>query len=81
VGHARDDRAPLVGIFADGDIERHLAEEWNAELFRFLARPAVRKDVRSAAAMGTDEVAHVLDDAQKRHLDLVEHRNAPPGVD
>ena len=72
---------PLVGIGADGDIERHLAEERNAELFRFLARPAVRKDVRSATAMRTDEVAHILHHPEQRDFDLVEHRDATTGVD
>src|SRR3984957_7701892 len=81
VGHARDDRAPLIGIGADGDIERHFAEKRNAELFGFFPRPSVRKDVGPAAAMRTDEVAHILDNTEKRHFDLIEHRNAAPGVD
>ena len=80
-GHAGDDRAPVIGIGADGDVERHFAEERNAELFGLLARPSVRKDVRPPAAMRTDEVAHILDHAEQRDFDLVEHRDAAPGVD
>ena len=79
--HGGDDRAPVIGIGADGDVERRFAEERNAELLGFRARPSVRKDIRSPAAVRTNEVAHILDDADERHFHLIEHRDAPPGVD
>ena len=44
-------------------------------------RAAVRENVGAAAAMRAEEIAHVLDDAEERHLDLLEHRDAAPRVD
>ena len=44
------------------------------------APPCEKTSVRPPQC-GTDEVAHILDHAEQRHLDLVEHRDASTGVD
>ena len=44
---------PVIGIGADDDVERHFAEEGNAEFLSLLARAPVREDVRPPAAMRT----------------------------
>ena len=44
-------------------------------------RAAVAEDVGALAALGADEIAHVLDDAEHRHVDLAEHVEALAGVD
>ena len=80
-GRLADDRAAVVGRVADPAVERHFAEERRAERLRLVARAAVGENVGAAAAMRADEIAHVLDDAEHRHLDLLEHRDAAPRVD
>ena len=46
-----------------------------------LAAAAVAEDLFALAAVAADEVAHVLDDAEDRHVHLAEHRQALAGVD
>src|SRR5437588_653371 len=41
----------------------------------------MRKDLAAATAMRAQEIAHVLDDAEHRHLDLGEHVEALAGVE
>jgi len=50
-------------------------------LRRRFRRAAVAEDIRSSAAMRTLEITHVLDNAENRHVDLPEHREAAPRVD
>src|SRR5437660_6001607 len=63
VGLRHHDRCPFVGGLADGDRERHLAEEVDAELLRLAAGAAVAEDLAAVAAIGAREIAHILDDA------------------
>jgi len=60
----------------DGDF----AEEGNGGLGGELAAAAVTEDL-IALAVVADEIAHVLDDAQDRHLHLAEHLHALARVD
>src|SRR3546814_6234649 len=45
-------------------------EELHAQALGLAARAAVAEDVRLVAAIGAHEDAHVLDDAEHRHVDL-----------
>ena len=62
-------------------MQRDLAEERHAELVGFLAGAAMAEDLRALAALGAEEIAHVLDDAEYRHGDLAEHVQALARVD
>ena len=42
---------------------------------------AVTEDVGALPALGAHEIAHVLDDAEHRHIDLAEHVEALAGID
>ena len=44
-------------------------------------RAAVGEDVGASAAMRAEGIAHVLDHAEQRHGDLLEHGDAEGGVD
>src|SRR5665213_3141593 len=76
VGLRDDDRRSRIRGLADGYIERHLAEEFDAELLGLFPGAAMAEDFASLAAMRAEEVAHVLDEAQHRHVDLLEHVEA-----
>src|SRR5579883_851019 len=73
VGHRHHDGLPAVGGLADRHVEGELAEELGAEPLRLAARAAMAEDVAALAAMGAEEIAHVLDDAEDRHVDFAEH--------
>src|SRR5690349_17661230 len=81
LGMRRDDGPALVRGLADLDVEGKLAQELDAELRRLALRAAVTEDVGLLAAMGAAEEAHVLDDAQDRHVHLAEHVEALPRVE
>ena len=69
---------PRVAAFANRLIDRNAAEERHAELGRHLLAAAVAEDVGLVLAVRADEVAHVLDDAERRDVQLLVHR-APRG--
>ena len=75
------DRQAGVRVLADLHVQRHLAEERHAEALGLVARAAVAENVRSRAALRAQEIAHVLDDAEHRHIDPLEHGDAAPGID
>ena len=62
-------------------VDRHLAEEQGAELLGQLLAAAAREDLVVVPARRADVVAHVLDDAEDRDLDLLEHRDRLDDVD
>src|SRR3954452_24782350 len=64
VGLGDHDREAVVRRGADVEMQRYLAEESHAELFGLLARAAMAEDLRPLAALGAEEVAHVLDDPE-----------------
>src|SRR5215472_13180643 len=80
VGLSDGDRRSAVGGLADCDVERHLAEKLGAEPFGLMTGAAVTEDLAAAAAVRTQEIAHVLDDAEHRHVDLLEHVEPLAGV-
>src|SRR5579883_549410 len=73
VGHGDDDGMAAVRRGPDVEMQRHLAEERDAELVGLLMRTAMTEDIRTLATLGAKEVAHVLDDAEHRHRHLAEH--------
>src|SRR3984893_5354205 len=62
VGLGDGDRRSAVGGLADLEIERHFAEKLDAEPLGFAAGAAMREDLAAAAAMRTQEIAHILND-------------------
>ena len=66
-------RSAGIGFLADQQVERDLAEKVHAKLLGGASRAAVAEDLGAAAAVRADEVAHVLDDAEHRHVHLAEH--------
>src|SRR4029077_18872838 len=81
MGLGRDHGKAGIGLFADGHVQRHLAEERHAEAFRLVPRAAMAENIGARAAMRAEKIAHILDDAEHRHVDALEHGNAAPGVD
>src|SRR2546426_279541 len=73
--------AARIRGLADGDVERHLAEERHAEPLGLAARAAVAEDVRTRAALRALKIAHVLDHAEHRYIDAPEHGDAAARVD
>src|SRR5918999_3199703 len=65
----------------DRHVQRDFAQEWDTQPLRLMARAAMAENVRARAALRTLEIAHVLDNAEHRHVDLLEHRKPPPRVD
>src|SRR6266849_1110134 len=76
---ADEDRAAFVPAGDDVCVERNLSQEWNAQVLAHLSSAAVAENIRSLAAMRTDEHAHVFDDAEDGHLHLLEHPQAAAG--
>src|SRR6202012_5663039 len=71
----------LVGGPADLQAQRHLAEKLGAEPGGFAPGAAMREDFTTLAAMWTEEIAHILDDPENRHVDLLKHRKPAARVD
>src|SRR5215813_6862704 len=78
---ALDHGSTAVGGSADRDVQRDFAEERHPETLGLMARTAMAKDIGLGTAMRALEVAHVLDDAEHRHVDLREHRQPAPRID
>src|SRR3954463_12374757 len=66
---------------ANRHVQGDLAQERYSELLGLVARAAMAENVGFRAALGTLEVAHVLDNAEHGHIDLLEHREPSPRVD
>src|SRR5262245_21258459 len=75
--------ASLAGVTAypDADVDRHFAKKRHVEFRRPLLRTARAEDVVSLAAIRADEVAHVLDHAEHRNMNLAEHRDSLHGIE
>src|SRR5690349_16916294 len=79
-GVGGDDRRTRVAALHDARIERHLPEQWQIERGREpLAAPGAEQRARLAAVRAF-EPAHVLDDAEHRHADALEHLRAAQRV-
>src|SRR6185369_610935 len=74
VGH--HGRLAAVGLLADLDVQRQRAQVIHAVLGRHALAAALAEDVLSVATFAADMHGHVLDDAQDRHTDLLEHLDA-----
>ena len=72
-----DRRHAGVAALADRDVERDLAQEVEPVLLREALAAAPAEDLGRLAAVRADERAHVLDDADDRHVQPLEHRAAP----
>jgi hypothetical protein len=59
--------------FADLNIQRHFAQEIRPQLCRCLPCATMAKQVLAVATFGANVLAHVLNDTQHRHVNLVEH--------
>ena len=66
---------------SDIQVERNLAQEVDTEPARRLARAAMVEDLGAVAALGAHVVAHVFHDPEDRHVDLLEHVDAPGHVE
>jgi hypothetical protein len=62
-------------------MQRDLAEEGHAQALSLFARAAMAEDFGPLAAMGAEEIAHILDDAEHGHLDLAEHVETLAGIE
>ena len=71
-GLGDDHRRAGIG-FSRIAMERHRAEERHADALRLVLGAAMAENVRALAAMRAEEIAHVLDDAEHRHVDALEH--------
>src|ERR1700745_2266919 len=60
VGFGRDHRKAGVGFFANGHVQRHFPEEWDAETLRLVPRAAMAEDIGSRAAARAEKETHVL---------------------
>src|ERR1700687_573542 len=78
---AVDDGRPRIRGGANRHVQRDLAQKRHAKPLGLVPWGAVTEDVRFGAAMRALEIAHVLDNAENRHIDLLEHREPPPRVD
>ena len=66
----RHHRVAEIGGLADHHVERHFAEKWHAQPFGLFAGAAMAEDFRALAALWADEIAHVFDHAEDRHITL-----------
>ena len=71
-----------AGIAADSDrlVERHAAEERHGQLGCQRLAAALAEDVALVRARRADEVAHVLDQPQRRHVQLLVHPHGTPRI-
>src|SRR6201989_353881 len=81
IGLAHHPGSTGVGRGPDRHMQRDFAEEGHAQPLGLVPRAAMAENVRAFAAMRALEIAHVLDDAEHGHVDLLEHRKPPPRVD
>ena len=72
-----DRRHAGVAALADRDVERHLAQEVEAVLLGEPLAAAAAEDLGRLAAVRADERAHVLDEADDRHVEPLRASRAP----
>ena len=71
-----------AGVAADADrlVDRNAAEERHVHLGRQRLAAALAEDVALVAAGRADEVAHVLDQAERRNVQFLIHPDGAPRV-
>ena len=79
-GLGDDERHAGVAALANRLIDRQPAEERHAHLRRQRFAAAVAEDVGLVVAVGARVVAHVLDDADRRDIELLIHPHGAPAV-
>ncbi|MCY1379503.1 hypothetical protein D9M69_672280 [compost metagenome] len=62
-------------------MQRYFAKERHIETFRFLTCAAMAENIVACASIRRDEIAHILDNAQKRHINLAEHGQSLACID
>src|SRR6056297_2319995 len=73
VGFGDHDRRTAIRGGADVDMQRYFGHQGNAHLLALRLDPAMAEDMFLMAALAADMGGHVLDHAEHRHLELVEH--------
>ena len=79
LGRREQQRMPVVGALAQRRLERHLAEQRDAELLGEAGAAALAEGRGVLAAAGARVARHVLDDADERLADLLHHRGRALG--
>src|SRR3954452_23568740 len=74
------DRHPGVPTRPDWLVERNATEERDGEIGGEFFSSPLAEDIALVPTFGTHEVAHVLDDAQRRHIQLLIHPHGAPRV-
>src|SRR5439155_9017194 len=80
-GFDGDNRASVVGGFANLYVERDLAEIWNSPRFGITPRAAVAEYRGDMVAGRATEARHVFDQSQQRYVDFLKHRDGAPRID
>ena len=75
LGLADDERHAGIAPLADRLVNRNPPEKRNAEIAGHLLAAAVAEDISLVLAVTAHEVAHVLDDAERRDVELFVHRD------
>src|SRR5688572_25166644 len=70
---ADDDGDSQVAAFANADRDRDRSEERRAVSFGQRLAPAIAEDEELLSVIWALETAHVLDNAEDRHAQLIEH--------
>ena len=73
---ADDGGLPRVGLLANANVEWKRAEVLDVVFLGHALAAALAEDVLGVAALGTHVQRHVLDDAEDRDADLLEHLQA-----
>src|SRR5258708_35046489 len=76
-----DDWARIVAALAQFAHQRQRAEERDAERGRKLLAAAMREDLVAMVALAAQVVAHVLDDAENRDVNFLEHGDSALDVE
>src|SRR5215831_5939370 len=70
---AHHDGIAGIGGRADRHVQRDFAKERHSQPLSLVPRAAMTENVRARATMRALEIAHVLDNAEHRHIDFLEH--------
>src|SRR5438876_5083482 len=79
LGHGN--RRPVFGSRADAGIKRDLPEKLGPKKLGLRSCAAMTKDLAAVAVMRAQEIDHILDNAEHRHVDLSEHVEPLAGIE
>src|SRR5260370_28454562 len=80
VGEFDHNRHSIVAGLANFGMDRNAREQLHSFLARHLLAAARAKYFVAFAAVGTDEITHVLDDTDKRAVYLAQHTHGPARI-